>query len=199
MVATIERIVDPTKSNTMASTMSTKSGITDPAVRAYYEAVNYYKSRNPLTSNSLPRSLDSITGEIEYLGKGKLYEAFSPFKVSSGKYNQSKAVLVAYGVPQYVPPSSIDGIQLSNTQYNRWIELATQDGLLEQKIEMLGTSDGLQNLASQDLEAAQNVLKKEISDAYSNAKKMLIQEDIDLADAVKEANEAKRDYGNYKR
>ena len=199
LVANIERIVDPTKSNTMPAQMSTKTGIVEPAVRAFYEAVNYAKSRNPLTSDSLPRSLDSITGEIQKVGDGNLYEAFNPFRVSSGKYNQAKGVLVAYGVPQSIPPKSFDGIQLSAEQYNRWIELATQDGLLEQQIETLGMSDGIQNLAIQDLGAAQNILKKTISDAYANAKQMLIMEDIDLAGAVKEANEAKRNDGNYKR
>jgi hypothetical protein len=199
LVANIERIVDPTKSNTMPGQMSTKSGVVEPAVRAFYEAVNYAKSRNSLTSDGLPPSLDTITGEVQTVGKGNLYEAFSPFKVSSGKYNQSKGVLVAYGVPQYIPPKSFDGIQLSAQQYNRWIELATQDGVLEQQIEYLGMSDSLQNRASQDLGAAQNILKKTISDAYEMAKAKLIQEDIDLAEAVKEANEAKRDYGNYKR
>jgi hypothetical protein len=199
LIANIERIVDPTKSNTMPGQMSTKSGVVEPAVRAFYEAVNYAKSRNSLTSDSLPPSLDTITGEVQKVGEGNLYEAFNPFKISSGKYNQSKGVLVAYGVPQYIPPKSFDGIQLSAQQYNRWIELATQDGVLEQQIEYLGMSDSLQNMASQDLGAAQNILKKTISDAYEMAKAKLIQEDIDLAEAVKEANEAKRDYGNYKR
>jgi hypothetical protein len=198
-VAGVERIVDPTKSNTMPAEMSTKTGVIEPAVRGFYDAVRYYKSRNPLTSDSLPRALDPITGEVEMVGKGKLYEMFNPFKESSGKYNQAKAVLVAYGVPMYIPKKSVDGIQLSATQYNRWIELATQDGALADQIAYLGESDSIQNLASQDLGKAQAIISKVISDAYSNAKQMLIAEDPELFDAMRENDEFKRDFGKFKR
>jgi hypothetical protein len=198
-VAGVERIVDPTRSNTMPAEMSTKTGVIEPAVRGFYDAVRYYKSRNPLTSDSLPRALDPITGEVEMVGKGKLYEMFNPFKESSGKYNQAKAVLVAYGVPMYIPKKSVDGIQLSATQYNRWIELATQDGALADQIAYLGESDSIQNLASQDLGKAQAIISKVISDAYSNAKQMLIAEDPDLFDAMRENDEFKRDFGKFKR
>jgi hypothetical protein len=199
LIAGTERIVDPSRSSTMPAEMSTKTGIIDPAVRGFYSAVQYYKSRNPLTSDSLPRALDPITGEVEMVGKGKLYEMFNPFKESSGKYNQAKAVLVAYGVPMYIPKKSIDGIQLSATQYNRWIELATQDGALADQISYLGESESIQNLAGNDLGKAQAIISKVISDAYSNAKQRLIAEDPDLFDALREVDEFKRDYGKYKR
>jgi hypothetical protein len=199
LIAGTERIVDPSKSSTLPAEMSTKTGIIDPAVRGFYSAVQYYKSRNPLTSDSLPRALDPITGEVETVGKGKLYELFNPFKESSGKYNQAKAVLVAYGVPMYIPKKSIDGIQLSATQYNRWIELATRDGALADQIAFLGESDSIQNLASRDLGAAQAIISKTITDAYSNAKQMLIAEDLDLFDAMREVDEFKKDFGKYKR
>jgi len=199
LVAAVERIVDPTKSNTMPAEMSTKTGIIEPAVRGFYDAVRYYKSRNPLTSDSLPRALDPITGEVEMVGKGKLYEMFNPFKESSGKYNQAKAVLVAYGIPMYIPKKSIDGIQLSATQYNRWIELATQDGALADRIAYLGESPAIQNKAANNLEEAQAIISKEISDAYSKAKERLIAEDLDLADAMQEVKEFKRDFGKFKR
>lgn len=198
-VAGVERIVDPTKSNTMPETMSTKTGMIEPAVRAYYEAMRYFKSRNPLTSDSLPRSIDPITGEVETVGKGKLYEFFNPFKESSGKYNQAKAVLVAYGVPMYIPKKSIDGIQLSATQYNRWIELATQDGALADEIAYMGESDSMQNLAGNDLGKAQAIISKVISDAYADAKERLIAEDPELFDAMREVDEFKKDFGKYKR
>jgi hypothetical protein len=198
-IAGIERIVDPERSSTLPAEMSTKTGIIEPAVRGFYSAVQYYKSRNPLTSDSLPRALDPITGEVETVGKGKLYEMFNPFKESSGKYNQAKAVLVAYGVPMYIPKKSIDGIQLSATQYNRWIELATQDGALADQIAYIGESDAMQSLASNDLGKAQAIIAKVISDAYSNAKQMLMAEDPDLFDAMRENDEFKRDYGKFKR
>jgi hypothetical protein len=198
-VAGIERIVDPERSSTLPAEMSTKTGIIDPAVRGFYSAVQYYKSRNPLTSDSLPRALDPITGEVEMVGKGKLYEMFNPFKESSGKYNQAKAVLVAYGVPMYIPKKSIDGIQLSATQYNRWIELATQDGALAEQIAYLGESPAIQNKAASNLEEAQAIITKTITDAYSVAKERLKAEDPDLFDALREVDEFKKDFGKYKR
>jgi hypothetical protein len=99
----------------------------------------------------------------------------------------------------YIPKKSVDGIQLSATQYNRWIELATQDGALADQIAYLGESDSIQNLASQDLGKAQAIISKVISDAYSNAKQMLIAEDPDLFDAMRENDEFKRDFGKFKR
>ena len=152
-----------------------------------------------MTSNSLPRALDPITGDVQTVGKGKLYEMFNPFKLSDGKFSQAHAVLVAYGVPMYIPDKSFDGIQLSAQQYNRWIELATQDGQLAEQIKYLGVSDGFQEKASNNLGEAQAMLSMMISKAYSDAKQRLIQEDIDLYDAVRTAEEAKRDYGRYKR
>ena len=199
MVAAIERLIDPARSSTMREEATFKGGIIEPALAGFYEAVGYYKSRNPLTSDSLPRQLDPLTGEPEMVGKGNLYELFSPFKISEGKFNQAKAVLVAYGVPMYIPKKGFDGIQLSATQYNRWIELATQDGMLAERIAQLGESEALQNLAANNLEAAQALISKEISDSYSRAKQMLIAEDPDLFDMVKEADEFKRDFGKYKR
>lgn len=199
LVGAVTRIIDPSKANTMPSEMATKEGFIEPAVRSFYEAVNYAKSRNPLTSDSLPRAIDPLTGDVQTVGKGKLYEAFNPFKLSDGKFSQAHAVLVAYGVPMYIPDKSIDGIQLSAQQYNRWIELATKDGALAEQISFLGVSDGLQNLASEDLGKAQAMLSKLISDAYSDAKKQLIAEDIDLFDAVRTVEESRRDYGKYKR
>jgi hypothetical protein len=124
---------------------------------------------------------------------------FNPFKESSGKYNQAKAVLVAYEMPMHIPKKSIDGIQLSATQYNRWIELATQDGALADQIAYIGESDAMQSLASNDLGKAQAIIAKVISDAYSNAKQMLMAEDPDLFDAMQEVKEFQRDYGKFKR
>jgi hypothetical protein len=198
-VAGIERVMDPSKSNIKPPKMSMKEGPLSAAERGYFEAVQNFRSRNPLTSDSLLRSLDPITGEVETQGEGKLYEMFNPFKLSSGKYNQAKGVLHAYGIPMYIPPNSINGIQLSDKQYNRWIELATQDGKLAEQISYLGESDSIQNLASDNLGKAQDIIQKTISDAYSTAKKILINEDPELFDAMREVEEYKRDYGKYKR
>jgi hypothetical protein len=194
-VAGIERMMDPTRSNTMPSAMALTA--TEPASRGFWEAINYYKSRNPLTSDSLPRQLDPITGEQMKVGKGNLYEFVSPFKTSEGKFSPAHATLVEYGVPIYVPDKSVDGVELSASQYNRWIELATGDGRLEKGIVALGKN--LYSTAAKDLGMAQAVIAKEISETYSQAKNQLIMEDPDLADALREVQESRREYGKYKR
>ncbi len=196
-VAGIERLMDPTKSNTMPSTMAVTS--TEPASRGFWEAVNYYKSRNPLTSDSLPRALDPLTGEVKTVGKGNLYELFSPFKTSDGKFSPAHATLVEFGVPMYIPDKSIDGVSLSASQYNRWIELATADGMLADTIASYGKNPSMQSKATDDLAQVQAMISQEISNAYSRAKQMLIAEDRDLFDALQDVQQAKREYGKYKR
>ena len=196
-VAMVERTMDPTKSNTMPSNMAISA--TEPAARGFWEAVNYYKSRNPLTSDSLPRALDPITGEVQKVGKGNLYEAVSPFKTSDGKFSPAHATLVEYGVPAYQPSRSMDGVELSASQYNRWIELSTGDGRLADAIAGYGKSPDIQSMANRDLASVQAMIAQEISNAYEQGKKMLIQEDADLRDALLDVAEAKREYGKYKR
>jgi hypothetical protein len=196
-VAMIERTMDPSRSNQMPSTMAVSS--TEPAARGFWEAVNYYKSRNPLTSDSLPRALDPITGDVLKAGKGNLYEAFSPFKTSDGKFSPAYATLVEYGVPAYQPKRSMDGVELSASQYNRWVELSTADGALADRIAAYGKSPDIQSAANRDLASVQAMIAKEISDSYALGKKMLIQEDADLREALEDVAEAKREYGKYKR
>jgi hypothetical protein len=196
-VAMIERTMDPSRSNQMPSTMAVSS--TEPAARGFWEAVNYYKSRNPLTSDSLPRALDPITGDVLKAGKGNLYEAFSPFKTSDGKFSPAHATLIEYGVPAYQPKRSMDGVELSASQYNRWIELATGDGMLADTIASYGKSADIQSMANQDLGKVQAMIAQEISKAYERAKEQLIQEDFDLKDMLDDVAESKREYGKYKR
>lgn len=197
LMANVERIMNPEKSNTMPDQMRVMPSTMDSATTGFWEAVKYYQSRNPLTSDNLPRALDPITGEVKKVGKGNLYEAFSPFKTSDGKFSPAHATLIEYGIPMYTPDKSIDGIQLNATQYNRWIELATEDGRLEKAIIQLG--DDYTNVAANDLSKAQAVIQKQISDMYSEAKQRLISEDPDLQDALLEVEQARRDYGKYKR
>ena len=196
-VGMIERTMDPSRSNQMPGSMAVSA--TEPAARGFWEAVNYYRSRNPLTSDSLPRALDPITGEVLKAGKGNLYEAFSPFKTSDGKFSPAHATLVEFGVPAYQPKRSMDGVELSASQYNRWIELATGDGKLADTIAMYGKSPDIQSMANQDLAKVQAMIAQEISKAYESAKEQLIQEDLDLKDMLDDVAESKREYGQYKR
>jgi hypothetical protein len=147
----------------------------------------------------LPRGLDPLTGEVQKAGKGNLYEAFSPFKTSDGKFSPAHAVLVEYGVPMYIPSKSMDGIELSATQYNRLVELATADGRLADSIASYGKMPSIQSQAERDLGSVQAMITQEISNAYTKARDMLVAEDPDLAEKVSDVQEARREYGKYKR
>jgi hypothetical protein len=144
--------------------------------------------------------LDTITGDVKRAGKGNLYEMFSPVKRSDGTTSMAHAILVDYGIPQYFPPKKINGVELNAAQYNRWIELATRDGALAERIAFLGQSSGMRRLAAVNLGEAQDVLNKEISDAYKIAKDILLSEDKDLFEmTTKMKREVEAERGLYKR
>ena len=197
MVAAVERLVNPNRSNTMEALSEEEMDIASGARRGFWEALNQAKSRNPLTSDSLPPLLDPITGEVKKAGKGNLYEMFSPFRNSDGKFSPAHAVLVEYGVPQYLPPKKFSGVELTAEQYNRWIELATEGGALERNLVTLGKE--LSGLAASDLGAAQTILSDEVSKSYSAAKQRLIAEDPALQDAIREVEDLQKERGKYKR
>jgi hypothetical protein len=199
MLAGVERYVNPERSQVLEAVSDVEKMPLDGAVKGFWEAVGYYKSRNPLTADSLPPMLDTITGQVKKAGKGNLYEMFSPVKRSDGTTSMAHALLVEYGIPQYQPPKKIDGIELNAEQYTRWIELATEDGQLAQSIERLGESPSLRRLAAVNLKDAQDVLRKEISDAYSRAKDQLLAENPDLQDLQRELKELQAEEGQYKR
>ena len=199
MVATIERVMNPERSQINEATTDLDKNPMDGAVKGFWEAVNFYKSRNPMTSNSIPPMLDSITGEVKRAGKGNLYEAVNPFKRADGTTSFAHAVLVEYGVPMFRPPRKIDGVELTAKQYNRWIELATDGGRLADNIAALGRDRNTMLLASRDMSAAQDLIRKEISESYSFAKQALINEDPDLKEAIDEIKEIEKDVGQYKR
>jgi hypothetical protein len=199
LLAGVERYVNPERSQVLEATSDIEKRPLDGVVKGFWEAVGYYKSRNFLTSDSLPPMLDTITGQVKKAGKGNLYEMFSPVKRSDGTTNMSHAILVEYGIPQYQPPKKIDGIELDAEQYIRWIELATDGGRLAQSIERLGRDKSTQRIAAVNLKDAQDLIGKEISDAYSRAKDQLLAENPDLQELQRELKKLQAEEGQYKR
>ncbi|HCB48982.1 MAG TPA: hypothetical protein DEP47_05545 [Chloroflexi bacterium] len=198
-VAAVERIMKPEKSQVMEAFSEEENSFTAGAAKGFWEAMNTYCSRNPLCSDKLPPQLDPITGEVKKIGQGNWSEAFNPFKRSDGTWSDAYRVLAQYGIPAYRPPKKMDGVELNAQQYNRWIELATRDGKLENEVRMIGDNSGVQRLAEKDLSAAQGVINKHISDVYSDAKKLLIIEDKDLGAAIQAIKEEQMIEGKYKR
>ena len=206
-IAAIERVVKPEKSLVMEAVSPDDVGILSGAEKGFWEAYAQAKSRNPLTSDSLPVQLDAITGDEKRIGKGNWSEMFDPFKSSDGKYSPAHAVLVEYGVPMPKIPKKIDGVELTDKQYNQWIEIATTKFKLEDNLIKLASSDGFKRLASRDLGAAQTLIGKVISDAYhgtpesQGAKYLLLAdpENRDLYDAIQGVKEMQREEGKFKR
>lgn len=199
LVAAIERYVNPERSNVMVSLSPDEVDPLAGAGKGFWEAVGTIKSRTPGLSDSLPPALDPLTGNVKTNGKGNLYEMFNPFKRGDGTFEPGYATLIEYGVPQYRPDRKIDGVELSASQYNRLIELATDGGKLAERIDALGKDRAIVTLAGRDLAAAQTMISAEITSAYKFAKEQLLFEDKDLAGAIADLKETQRDVGKYKR
>jgi hypothetical protein len=199
LVAAVERYVNPDRSNVMVSLSPDEVDPLAGAGKGFWEAVGYIKSRTPGLSDSLPPALDPITGEVKRNGKGNMYEMFNPFKRADGTFAPAYATLIEYGVPQYRPDRKIEGVELSAEQYNRMIELATDNGKLAKRIDDLGKNRDIISLGARDLAAAQTMIAQEISAAYTMAKQMLLAEDKDLADSIRDLKENQRDVGKYRR
>jgi hypothetical protein len=194
--ATAERYLHPERSNLMREDTAIRDDV-NPFYEGYWKALADIKSRSPRMSDALPPALDPLTGDEKTSGKGNFYETFNPFKTSDGKPIEGYATLLEYGVPVYVPAKSKDGVMLSGEQYNRWIEIATNDGALEKRIVKLGKL--YKSIKGMDMSIAQKALNKEISDTYSIAWDRLIREDVDLQMAVQEVKDTQKETGIYTR
>lgn len=194
--ATVERYMYPEKSNLMRE----ESVLRDEEYgiyNGYWKAWAQIKSRSPRMSDDLPPALDTLTGYEKKAGKGNFYETFNPFKTSDGKPIAGYATLLEYGIPAYIPPKSKEGIMLSGNQYNRWIEIATDDGKLEKRVVKMG--EMYRRIKGMDMSVAQKAIANEISDTYGRAWQMLVREDIDLQNALDEVKQQQQEMGIYKR
>jgi len=194
--ATAERYLHPEKSNLMREDTTLRDDV-NPFYEGYWKALAQIKSRSPRMSDALPPALDPLTGEEKTSGKGNFYETFNPFKTSEGKPIEGYATLLEYGIPVFVPPKSKDGVMLSGEQYNRWIELATDNGKLEQRVAKMGNM--YRRIKGMDMSVAQKAISNEISETYGNAWKMLVNEDIDLQMGLDEVKQSQQEMGIYKR
>ena len=194
--ATVERYLDPTKSSLMREETALRDDI-NGVHEGYWKALADIKSRSPRMSDDLPIALDPLTGYEKKVGKGNFYETFSPFKTSEGKAIAGYATLLEYGIPAFIPPKSKDGIMLSGEQYKRWIEIATDNGKLENRVVKMG--EMYRRIKGMDMSIAQKAINGEISDTYGRAWQMLVREDIDLQNALDEVKQQQQEMGIYKR
>lgn len=132
----IERLVDPTRSNTKSPEMDTP-----PGLRAYYEARQRIMSRIPGVSANVPPLLDNLGRESSVKNRGLDYWLnWAPIvQATEGRFSEADEILVGLNFGVTNPNETWDGVRLSSGQINRFKKLYGQeildDGLnLEQRI-----------------------------------------------------------------
>jgi hypothetical protein len=171
----------------------------NPVAKGFIDSLAQYKSRNPFLSGKVPQQLDPITGEqLTHAASSAWMRAF-PFRISEQKYSPAYDVINVFDVGQYKPKRKIDGVELTPSQYNRWIELATSEPneygkTLEDSIAELPYDNAFMSMAQESPLDAQKYIKQIISDFYKDAKQQLLDEEIGLvvgADIKKAGKEMK--------
>lgn len=136
LMAHIERLTDPTKSNIKSPVMDAPAGL-----RALYETRQRIMSRIPGVSKNVASMFDDIGREVKVRNRGlDYYLNWSPvIQAQEGKFSEVDEIFVSlnYGPPK--APEIWDGVRLSADQINRFKRLSGQeitiDGLnLEQRI-----------------------------------------------------------------
>jgi len=128
LMAHIERMVDPTKSNTKSPEMDTPAGL-----RAFYEARQKIMSRIPGLSEGVEPALDNLGREVSVKNRGLDYWVnWTPvISATEGKFSEVDEILVGLDFGISNPPESIDGVRLSAKQINRFKRLYGQEILDE--------------------------------------------------------------------
>jgi hypothetical protein len=136
LMAHIERLVDPTRSNTKSPEMNTP-----PGLRAFYEARQRVMSRIPGLSEGVPPMLDNLGRESAVRNRGLDYWAnWSPIvQATEGRSSEVDEILASLNFGIANPSETWDGVRLSSGQINRFKRLYGQeildDGMnLEQRI-----------------------------------------------------------------
>jgi hypothetical protein len=185
LIAYTNRILDPD----VKSPIPTLEDYSDlnPAFKGFMDALSMYYNRNPVTAPGRPGQLDSITGQRKAHGSSSAWGRAMPFALSEGRYSPAHELLDVLGVGQYQPKKRMDGVELNAQQYNRLIELATQEPMfsngntLEMELIDLANDQKFVDFAQDNPLDAKEWVKGVVSDAYKTAKQRLIEEDSSLA------------------
>jgi len=164
-VSTAERVMSPEKSLTMVSEGGDYNDLFGGSAKGFWTAWNEYTAHIPFYSDTLPLRRDPITGKEVTIGKGNWGEAFNPFTRSDGTFSPAYAALVSMRVPVYSPPKKYQGYDMSAAQYNKWIEIVTAGGELEEAVvDAVEDQEG-----TEDLRKAQRAIRNTMTSAYSKA------------------------------
>lgn len=136
LMAHIERMVNPTRSNTKSPEMDTPAGL-----RAFYEAKQRVMSRIPGLSENVPPLLDNLGRESKVRNRGLDYWLnWSPIiQAQEGKFSEADEILASLNFGIANPSETWDGVRMSSGQINRFKKLYGQEILdndmnLEQRI-----------------------------------------------------------------
>jgi len=162
----------------------------NPLAKGFLDALQKYRANNPFTNDALQNPLDPITGQVRTHPSSDMWERSFPLKLSEGKYDAARKVMYAFGVNDHEPDRSIDGIDLTGSQHNRWMELATGkevatamgEGvpILRDWIVQTYNDPEWYKQANADKEWAKSYLDRGISEYYRIAKEMLLSENRNL-------------------
>jgi hypothetical protein len=128
LMAHIERLVDPTKSNTKSPTMDTPAGL-----RAFYELRQKVMSRIPGVSAGVEPALDNLGREVSVKNRGLDYWInWTPvISATEGRSSEIDEILAGLDFGIANPSESIDGVRMSAKQINRFKRLYGQEILDE--------------------------------------------------------------------
>ncbi len=187
LIASIERIYDPTAKDTRASPDLPMG------VRGFVEAFNKYRSRIPAYNSDIPDSLN-LWGDPILQGRGKPYEVVLPTKVSPAQFSEVDDALQRLGGPIGMPERKIDGVEMEPGQYNRLLtiygkEMPSKDAIME-----VINTPGFDMMSLDDQQKSVQRVHSRFMDA---AKKQLINEEPSLQAKIMELQELRKANGLY--
>lgn len=187
LVASIERYLDPTATDSKASPDLPMG------VRGFVEAFNRYRSRLPYANESLPEALN-LWGDPITTGQGRLLEMVLPTRVSPDKLSEVDDALVQLGSPIGMPDRKISGVELDAFQYNRLLTIYGKETSAKDQILQTMRSAGFSLLSLDD---QQKTVQRVHSQFMDQAKTQLLSEDPVLSAKIEEMKELKKANGLY--
>ena len=187
LVASIERLYDPTAKDTRASPDMPMG------LRGFAEAFNKYRNRLPSFNDDLPEQLN-LWGEPIMQGQGKAYEMVLPTRVSPAQFSTVDDNLVRIGSPIGLPDRKLQGVELDASQYNRLITIYSRNLGAKQGIAEVFNAPGFSLLPLDEQQKAVQLVHSKYMDA---AKKTLISEDPALQSKLSELETLRKANGIY--
>lgn len=187
MVASINRLIDPTVKDVKASPDLPLG------VRGFVEGYRQYRSRIPYFNSDLPDRLN-LWGDKMMSGQGVAYEFVLPTRVSPVQFDEVDDALVRMGSPINMPSRKLKGVEMDSYQYNRLLTIYGKELNAKSKILETIRSPGFDLLT---LDVQQNQVQlthRKLMDAATN---QLVLEDAYLAQKIGEMDEVRKAFGNY--